>query len=194
MTQDTSSLNGVLDALEDQAKSHGTVTVGDVVQALGGRGFGPLLVVAALLVISPLGGVPGFPTAMAVLIGLIAVQMVAQRQHLWLPKILRERGVKGDKLSGAVDKLRGAAGWIDKHFGGRVPRLVEPPMPSIAAALIAVLCLLVPPSEVIPFAALLPMGGIAVLGLALTLRDGVLMGIGIALAVAALVMLVRVVM
>ena len=57
---------------------------------------------------------------------------------------------------------------------------------TVAAAVVVGLCLLVPPSELIPFAAIVPMAAIALLGLALTVRDGVVMLLGFLCAAAAL--------
>jgi hypothetical protein len=47
------------------------------------------------------------------------------------------------------------------------------------------LCLTVPPLELVPFASTAPMAAIAAFGLGMTLRDGLLMGLGFVLSVVA---------
>ena len=180
------SVNSILDDLDALAEGEDDVTIDDVVEALGGRGFGPLILLPALLVITPLGGIPGFPTVMAVLILLFAVQVLAGKQRLWVPGFLGKRGVSDDRVRASAKKLRPVGRWLDDHMGQRLDQLVSGPMPKVAAGVIMALCLLVPPSEVLPFAAFLPMGAIALLALALTLRDGVVMLLGLILSAVAL--------
>lgn len=186
MTDTASSVGDVLDTLQSLAESEDAVTVGDVTRALGKRGFGPLILAPALIVITPIGGIPAIPTLMAIIIALFSVQIVLQRDHLWLPSMLKERAVEHDKVSKSVSKLRGLANWLDDHMGNRLTALTRTPMPTIAASIILGLCLLVPPAEVIPFAAALPMGAIAITALALTLKDGVVMLFGLIGSAAAL--------
>ncbi|WP_299562336.1 exopolysaccharide biosynthesis protein [uncultured Sulfitobacter sp.] len=186
MSDDITSAGEILDKLDALATDEDDVSVGDVVDALGGRGFGPLIFVLALLVVSPLGGIPLVPTFMALLVALIATQLVLQRDTLWLPSFLRDRKVDDDRVQNAVDKMRGPVDWLDAHTGARLSALVSGPAHTVAAAVVVGLCLLVPPSELIPFAAIVPMAAIALLGLALTVRDGVVMLLGLLCAAAAL--------
>lgn len=186
MAKKLSSVTDILDALEDLANSEDNVSVGDVTQSLGGRGFGPLILLPALLTISPLGGVPTVPTIMALIVAIFAAQIVMQRDTFWLPGFLRHRSVDDDKITNATRKLRGLANWLDEYVGEMLPSLVHPPMPSVAGGVVMGLCLLVPPSEMLPFAAILPMGAVALIGLALTLRNGVVMLIGLIGSAAAL--------
>ncbi len=44
-------------------------------QAVGSRSFGPLLLVAGLVTLSPAGDVPGVPTIMAAFVFLVAGQL-----------------------------------------------------------------------------------------------------------------------
>lgn len=179
MSAQTTSVSDILDTLGDIAGRDDNVTISDVTEALGGRGFGPLIVLPALIVISPLGGIPLVPTLMALVIALFAVQVLIQRNHLWLPGFIKARSLDDDRVHKAVKKMRPVADWLDRHMGNRLTALTAPPMEIIVAALIVVLCALVPLSEVIPFAALLPMSAIGALGLALTLKDGVVMALGL---------------
>ena len=179
------SVNALLDTLNDRARHEAQVSVGDVVSDIGDRGLGPLLFVPALLVISPLGAIPTVPSLLAIL--LIAVQSLFGQSRIWLPQMVRERSVEDQSIHHATDRLRPWADRLDAVFRPRLEVLSAPPVQKFAAVLVAVLCLMVPPLELVPFAALIPMLAIALLGLAITLNDGILMAIALVAAAAALI-------
>ncbi|NCP19565.1 MAG: exopolysaccharide biosynthesis protein [Erythrobacter sp.] len=166
---------GILDSLTEIGDQQDRVSIGDIVEAFGSRSYGPVLLVPALIGISPIGGIPGVPTFLAVTLLLIAVQLVFGKDHLWLPGILKNRSVEGEKLANAAEDMEGVAKWMDKIFHGRLEIFTGPTAGRIAAGVIALLCFAVPPLEFLPFAVVLPMAVIAAFGIALTVRDGLLM-------------------
>ena len=174
----------ILDDLEEKVERTEDVTVEEVVEHLGHRGFGPLIAVPALLAASPLGGIPGVPSAMALIIALMSVQLLMHRRHLWVPDFIGHRSVPDEKMCTAIEKLRGIAHWIDTHFGNRMAWATRDPVPKIAAGFIVLLCLAVPFVELLPFAAVVPLGAIAMIGLALTLHDGALLFFAVAIVAA----------
>jgi hypothetical protein len=185
MADEPHSVGDILDAIEELAKTNDRVAVGDVVEALGSRGFGPFLVVMPLIDISPIGSIPGLPTAMALVIALVAVQMALGRKHLWLPGVVRRRAIGADTACKAVTKTRGVARFMDRWFHGRLPVLTSGPFVRVAALGVILLACAVPPLELLPLATTAPMLAIAAFGLAITVRDGALMIAAMALAVAA---------
>ncbi|SDE92212.1 exopolysaccharide biosynthesis protein [Limimaricola pyoseonensis] len=186
MAKQTHAVEDILDRLKQQGRDAQQVTVDDVISALGNRGHGPFLFVPALIEISPIGGIPGVPTLLALIISIFAVQLVLRRDDLWLPGVLRRRSVPGDKLRAAAEKMEGVGDWLDRWFHGRWTRLTGARATRLAGVAVLVLCLTVPPLELVPFASTAPMAAIVAIGLALTLRDGLLMALGLALALAAL--------
>jgi len=184
---DIETANGLLDEINSLAQKNQTVSLGDLVERIGPRGFGPLLFVPAIVVVSPLGGIPGVPSLFALVIILIAAQLLLGRSHIWLPSLLKDRNVAADKLTRATQKARPAADRMDRWLGRRLTWLISQPAKLIAALSVIALCLLVPPLELIPFAAALPMLAIAIIGLAFTARDGILMLVGLCLAAVALI-------
>ena len=184
---DIETANGLLDEIGSLTEKNAPVSLGDVVQRIGPRGFGPLLFLPAIVVASPLGGIPGVPSLFALVILLIAAQVLLGRQHIWLPAVLENRQITAEKLYSATQKARPVARRMDRWLGRRLAKLVTRPAKMFAALCVIALCLLVPPLEIIPFAAALPMLAIALIGLAFTARDGILMLVGLCLAGVALI-------
>ena len=140
--------------------------MGDVLDDFGARSFGPFIMIPALLELTPVGGIPGLPTALS-FISLIAVQLLLGRDHVWMPQFVQQRG-GSKKLHKAVGKLRGLASFLDRHSKGRLEGLTQGTAIKLVAGAILLLCCTVPPLEFLPFASSILMLTIAVLGLALT--------------------------
>ena len=172
---DIHSASDILDRLRDVANDEEQVPIGDVVEAMGARSFGPFIMIPAVLEITPVGGIPGVPTVLALFIALIAVQLLIGRDHVWMPQFVQRRAVGSKKLHKAVGKLKGMANFLDRHSKGRLEGLTKGTAIKLVAAVIIALCCTVPPLEFLPFASTIPMLAIAVLGLALTVRDGALL-------------------
>ncbi len=131
-------------------------------------------------------GIPGIPTFLVVIVSLMAVQLLFGRDHVWMPQFVQNRAVKSKKLHKAVGKLRGIAHWLDEHSRDRFEFLIRDVWIKLAAIIVLLLCLTVPPLEFIPFASSGPMLAIAAIGLALIVRDGLVMVLALILAIAAL--------
>ncbi len=186
MARSPRSTGDILDCLDELANENDEVDVSQIVDAFGTRTFGPAIMVPALLELTPVGAIPGVPTFLAVIIVLVAAQKMLGRQSLWLPRLITRRHVSAKKLSEATDKLRPVAGFMDRHFHGRFKRVTRAPFSQLAAAMVCLLCLTVPFLEVLPFASSVPMLAIAGFGLAVLVRDGLLMILALAASLAAL--------
>lgn len=169
------SLADILDRFEHLASQEERVAVGDMVDAIGTRSYGPFLIVPALIELSPVGGVPGVPTALACVVLLFAVQMVWGRKHLWVPGFVARRALAARQLERVVSAMRPVAQRVDKWFHGRLRALTAGPWVRLAAVVCIGMAVMVPPLELFPFASSAPMGAIALFGLALMVRDGALM-------------------
>ncbi|WP_377295761.1 exopolysaccharide biosynthesis protein [Rhizobium sp. SGZ-381] len=180
------SLTEVLDAIAGLADDRDTVSIHDVREEIGERSFGPFLLVPAVIEISPIGGIPGLPTAIAVVIALFAVQILIGRKHLWLPGFVERRTIGAGKLGKAMEKLRPVARVTDRLFKPRLKWLTKPPWLQGMAALCIALCFTVPPLELIPFASTAPMGTIALFGLSLVARDGLIANLAALTSLAAI--------
>ena len=182
---DAQGVEEVLAELDELAAANPCVRIADVLDDFGPRSFGPFILIPALIELSPVGGIPGLPSFLALMVAITAAQLFMGRDHVWMPQFIQKRAVSGRRLHRAVIKLRGVAHWLDAHSHGRLEALTEGVWIRIAAVVIIILCCTVPPLEFIPFASSAPMLAIASFGLALTVRDGLLMLIALTFAIAA---------
>lgn len=185
MGERSHAVEDVLDRLDETAGERDRVSIDDAVEALGDRGWGPFLFVPAILEISPIGGIPGLPTLLALIIAIFAVQIALGRDRMWLPGFLGRRSVSSERMRKSVEKVRPIGRRLDKWFHGRLPQLTSDRVTRVAAVAVLFLCLTVPPLELLPFASTAPMAAIAIFGLALMVRDGLLMALGFVLALVA---------
>lgn len=169
------SVGDILAALGELGEQQDRVHIGDIAHRFGRRSYGPFLIIPALIEISPIGGIPAVPTFIAIIVALVAVQLLLRRKHIYLPPLLRNRSISGAKVKEASEKLKKLGEFMDRWFHGRLRALVHPPVPRIAGGIVLLLCASVPPLELIPFASTLPMLAIMAFGLALLVRDGLLM-------------------
>lgn len=157
------------------------LSVRQVVEAFGATSFLPVMMVPALLVVSPLSGVPLFSSLCGISIALIAVQMVAGREYLWLPGWIMRQEISGDRAHNAVRKMRRVARWLDRHLRARFRLLMLGPNRKLVQALCLICGAAMPFLEFVPFSS--SVLGLAVLchSAALLARDGLfaLLGAGI---------------
>ncbi len=180
------ALTELLDRLAELGEREQTVSVGKIRETVGNRSFGPFLLVPALIEMSPIGGIPGLPTVIAAVIILIAFQLLLGKEHVWLPAFLRRRTLNGDKLAAGARKLRPVTRWADKVVRPRLRWLTKGPWLPAAAATCILLAATTPLLEFIPFASTIPMAGIALIGLGLLARDGLVLLVAAALPLSAL--------
>ena len=169
--------------LDDTAKGRVRVTLRDVVEAFGRRSFLPMLMVPALLVVSPLSGIPLFSTVCGLTIALIAGQMLwPGRDHLWLPERLMRRNVSGARARQAVARLGRLAHRLDGLARDRLRWLVTA---GPGRRLLETCCLLaglaMPVFELVPFTSSILGFAVLLMATALLTRDGLfaILGLGV---------------
>jgi hypothetical protein len=182
-------LTELLDRAEGAAKDGGDETsVGDVLDHIGQRSFGPLLLIAGLVMLAPLvGDIPGVPIMMGVIVVLVSGQFMLRREHIWLPQWILRRSVKNSKVEKAVKWLRKPARFVDRVTRPRLTWAVR----HAGAYVIGIASILVaaatPVMEFIPFSATFAGVAITAFGLALIAHDGAIAIVAIAVCVAMVV-------
>ncbi|EAR52749.1 hypothetical protein OG2516_00944 [Oceanicola granulosus HTCC2516] len=184
MKEENGALTDVVAELE-RAAGDGEVEVGHLIDALDERGYGPALAVLPLIELTPLGGIPGVPTLLALTLAIIVIRLLMGYDHFWAPDWLRRRKLSSERVKKSLEWLKPISHRIDAKLHERLSRFAGPAARKAAAIVILGLLLIVPPLEVVPFATSGPMIVIAVFGLGLLYRDGLLMLLGFIGSVAA---------
>lgn len=174
------SLHELVDRLEHAAAAHREVSLDQVMDEIGRRSFGPLLLLAGLIMVAPvIGDIPSVPTILGIFVVLVAVQLVLGRDHFWLPQWLLKRPVSSGKVRKMCRKwLRRPARWIDRLLRPRWEVLTRTGGARAIAIASAVLALATPATEFVPFSANGVGAGIAIFGLALIVHDGLVAFVG----------------
>jgi hypothetical protein len=152
-----------------------TIHVESVLTVLGARAFGPTLVVAGLFCVTPVGVVPGVPTMLAILVLVVSVQHVAGKNSLWLPDFILERELKTRRVSRSVELLRHVARPVDRVFRQRLTWLVDGGGARAVGLTTALMAVLIPPLEFVPFSVTIPALALTGFGLGILTRDGLLL-------------------
>ena len=171
--QKITTLDQMLDCMGEVAEDGESVSLNDILNVVGRRSFGPLLLVPGLVTSAPLvGDVPGVPVMMGVFVILVSVQVLLRRETFWLPQWMLRRSVRSATLGKAVSKLRKPARFVDRLIHPRLGFLVR----ARAIFFIAVCCIVIaaatPVMELIPFSANGAGAALVFFGLALIAQDG----------------------
>ena len=118
---------------------------------------------------------------MAVVVLLIAAQMLLQREHFWLPRWVLERSIASRKVKKAAGWLRKPARFVDRFLRVRLRRFVCGTGEYAIALVAGLIALLMPAMEIVPFSANAAGAVLTAFGLALVARDGLVALVGLGL-------------
>ncbi len=149
-----------------------TVSVGDLLNAVGRRSYGPVLLLLGFIAISPLTIIPGASVLVALVTLIFALQMAIGRPYPWIPKkalafsFPRKHMVQGVAVA---DKY---VVQIDRFLKPRLTFLTNAPFVQIVALACVGAALVTLPLSFIPFGPVIPSLTVLLFGLAVTARDG----------------------
>lgn len=161
-------------------------TLGEVLDALDSRSFGPLMLVPAIMAVSPVGAIPGMSIATGLVLLLLSVQLLISQKHPWLPSRLENFSLSRETLHDGIDQTIPWAEWLDKFTDERLTLLTQAPFRQLIAIITACLAAMFVPLALVPFGVAVPGTAVALFGLGLTARDGLLVLVGVAVSGAAL--------
>ncbi|MDX5445562.1 MAG: exopolysaccharide biosynthesis protein [Zoogloeaceae bacterium] len=182
MNRQLQNLGQLIDRIRELARDNDRVSIGMVVESIGSRSFGPMLMLIGITLFSPLSGVPGMSFFMATFVLLVAVQMLMGRKHFWLPRFILDRAVERGKLQKALDWLGKPARGIDRILKPRLTFLVQQKGSYAVAALCVLVGLCMPFMELVPFSSSAAGLALLALGVALVVHDGLLVLFALALS------------
>lgn len=168
-----STLDDLLDLIEKSAKDRERIKMEMILETIGRRSYGPILLMLGLITLAPVvGDIPGVPTIMGITVILISVQLIAGREYFWLPTWILNKSIEEKKLCKAVNFLRKPARFMDRWLKARMPALTGKNSTFIVAIICTAIGMLMPVMEVIPFSANGAGIALSAFGFSLIGRDG----------------------
>ena len=182
MTSSSSSkpLQSVLSKVDEASQGHDT-DLKSVLEAFGDRAFGPILTLCGIILLTPVGAIPGLPLAIFVVLSSFALQIILGRNHPWVPKSLSRIRLKQAQLTKTKKILRPWLARIDSVLTPRWSWATQIHIRRGAAFMTLLLAASVLLLGAVPFGAMLPGVVIALLGLGITARDGLFIAAGLSL-------------
>ncbi|MES2540099.1 MAG: exopolysaccharide biosynthesis protein [Pseudomonadota bacterium] len=155
------------------------VTVEAVVKSMDVSDQPVFLLLPALILVSPLSGIPGLSSLGGLTIALIALQILLGRQTIWLPDFVLRRQVSAERLQRALARLDRAAAFVDRRSVTRAEWIFAFPGRQLALTTCLLCGLAMPFLELVPFSATTLALVVSILASALLVRDGVLAALGL---------------
>lgn len=172
--REPADIEELLDRIEAGAAGRSHVSIGEMMDSVGRRTFGPVVLLVGLILVTPLSGVPGMPTLMGLLTLLTLGQVLLGRKHFWLPGWLVQRQIPRKKLVQGLELLRPPARRIDRLIRPRLTPLVKGPGLYVMALACMVISVALPATEIVPFSASIAGLALMTFGLSMISKDGLL--------------------
>lgn len=171
----------LLDRFNEAAEDREKVSLDDLMDAVGRRSFGPLLLLAGLVLSVPgISDIPSVPTMGGLFILMISVQILSGRKKFWLPGWLLRRSVSRKTVKKVAEGKwpRRLARWIDRFVTERLQFFAGPRASYWVAAVCTVLALIAPITELVPLSGIGVGAAMFSFGISLIARDGLMALIG----------------
>ncbi len=170
-----------------------SVSVETLVRAMDPAVQPVLLLLPALILVTPLSGIPGLSSLGGLTIALVAFQILLGRPTIWFPAVILRRHLSAERLLRALERLDRPARFIDRRSVARAGWFFAFPGRPLALSTCIVCGLAMPFLELVPFSATTLALVVTILAAALLVRDGLLAALGLggfALAILTLTKLV----
>lgn len=169
----THALSDVLDQIAASAQDD-SVTVEDLVGALGQHSFAALILIFTLISTSPASAIPGLTATVGLIVVILVSQMLLGRDCVWLPGYIRRRKLPSEKLAGGIDWMRKPVGFVEQFLKPRLGAVLHRPFSYVPMILVLALALFMPVMEIVPTSGSIASAVIALFAAGLLTRDGVL--------------------
>lgn len=175
VNQEFNSLEELLDRINRDAVEGNRISLDAILDAVGRRSFGPLLLLAGFITLAPVvSDIPGVPTLTGIFVLLTAGQLLFRRDHFWLPNWLLKRSLPRSKLCKVLKWLRSPARFFDRLSRPRLTAFTR----DIGSYAIAIICIVIalamPATEFVLFSGNIVGLVLTLFGLALIAHDGFL--------------------
>ena len=162
----------------DRAEREAVVSIGWLMEQLGGRSFG-----LALLVMGVLGILPGVSTVAALMVVWLAVQMMLGQEAAVLPRLVARRSIGVERLARVIGIAAPWLAWVERLVHPRRPALFQTTKPLTGIMMLLLGLTMVLP---VPFSQVVPALVIMLLALAYLEEDGIALLVALIAALASL--------
>lgn len=187
------SLNELLDRIDEAADESEEVSMNEIMDAVGRRSFGPLLLLVGVIAVAPgVGDIPGVATLLGIFVLMVSVQLLFGRKDFWLPQWMLKRKASRERLKKMTQSkwLRKPAKWVDAAVTKRLEMFTGPKATYAIAIACTVMALALPFTEVVPLSTAVLSLGLVAYGISLIAHDGLMALVGFVISAATLVLLV----
>ena len=174
LSRTLADLQAALVAQADQDR----VALRGLLSVLRHSSFPMLMLIFALLLVSPLSAIPGATSLLGLTIAAILAQFVLGRRQVWLPDWLLDRSLPVQRTRQALDWMQRPVGWFERRLRPRLTWAVTPPLARVPAVVVLSAALCMPLLELIPGSGTSLGAAIALFSAGLLARDGLFVLIG----------------
>ena len=165
------------EVLEDLARGdEPDLSLGEIVDAFGERGFGALILIIALVSLFPWP--PGSKAILGAPIILLSLELAFQRREVWMPRWTLKLSIRRETYRLALARVIGAVRFVERLSRPRILRLTGEAADVVTGLVCAALAVMM--ALPVPFGDLLPAVTLIFFGLGIMQRDGVAVLIGAA--------------
>ncbi|WP_367872832.1 exopolysaccharide biosynthesis protein [Luteolibacter sp. Populi] len=182
--QPPKTIGELLDRFGEAAEKGDEVSLDDLMDAIGRRSFGPLILMAGIVMSAPgISDIPSVGTITGLFVGLVAGQMLFGRDRFWLPGWLLQRKVSSKTIRKVAESkwTRRPAKFIDKLVTRRLEAFAGGKANIVVAAACLILALAGPLTEFVPLSGIGVGAALVAFGISLVARDGLMTLVGFGL-------------
>lgn len=171
------NLQNLLKKIEDMTQQNKNISVDDILEVIGRRAFGPLLVLIGLFLAIPgASDIPGVPIVMGGVIILTLGQQLIGRKKIWLPNTILDKSVKQSSVKKSLSYANKPAKFIDAITTSRLQFLVENPTSRLISTIACIsIALLTPAMTIVLLSANVAGVCLLLFGISYIARDGLVM-------------------
>lgn len=148
------------------------LTLADVFADLGDRSFPTMILIPALVLVSPLSAIPGMTGTLGLTITLLLGQRLFGRKVLWLPRWLAGMRIPRAKLERAAFWLRKPAAKMDRMLAPRLTTFADGALKRLPMSVVTLSACCLPLLEFLPMSGTTMGAAITLYAAGLLARDG----------------------
>lgn len=149
-----------------------SVTLAQIFADLGDRSFPTMILIPALVLVSPISAIPGMTGTLGLTIALLLGQRLFGRRALWVPSRLGRLRIPSKKLETGVLWLRRPAAVMDRMLAPRLTTFADGALKRLPMTVVTLSACCLPLLEFLPMSGTTMGAAITLYAAGLLARDG----------------------